>query len=238
MPTHACRASWRSCLLRDDIRVGQSAWVRTDAMVRDAHSGALAQCVRCGLNEVYLGIERPDGESLAALHKTSGVAHAREALRILHGQFPEVLAIGSFIYGLPGDSPRTIRAIHRLVSELDLDQFFFIPLTPLPGTAEWRPEFWDATGERFREFNFLPTGRPHGRHAELERALLWSLLTNWPWARVRGYLRNLLPGDERRRRVQWRLAARGARVHLRRLFHNALGGGEEFGMVFPRWYES
>ncbi|MCX6890409.1 MAG: radical SAM protein, partial [Verrucomicrobia bacterium] len=225
-------------LLRDGIHVGQSAWVRTDAMVRDAHSGALAHCVRSGLNEVYLGIERPDGESLSSLHKTSGVEHAREALHILRSQFPEVLAIGSFIYGLPGDSPRTIRAIHRFVSELDLDQFFFIPLTPLPGTSEWRTELWDPTGESFREYNFLPTGRPHGRHAELERALLWSLLTHWPWTRVRGYLRGLLPGDARRRRVQWRLAVRGAQVHLRRMLHNALGGGHEFGMVFPRWYES
>ena len=85
---------------------------------------------------------------------------------------------------------------------------------------------------------FLPTGRPHGRHAELERALLWSLLTNWPWARVRGYLQRLLSGDERRRRVQWRLTARGARVHLRRLFLNALGVGDAWGMVFPQWYES
>jgi len=38
--------------------------------------------------------------------------------------------------------------------------------------------------------------------------------------------------------VQWRLAVRGAQVHLRRMLHNALGGGHEFGMVFPRWYES
>jgi anaerobic magnesium-protoporphyrin IX monomethyl ester cyclase len=225
-------------LLRDGIRIGQSAWVRTDAMVRDGRSGALENCVRSGLNEVYLGIERPDGESLAALHKTSGVADAREALRILRGQFPEVLAIGSFIYGLPGDSPQTIRAIHRLVSELELDQFFFIPLTPLPGTAEWRAELWDPTGERFREFNFLPTGRPHGRHAELERALLWSLLTNWPWARVRGYFGQAFGGDPRRRRVQRRLAFRGAHVHLRRLLRNALGGADQFGLVFPRWYES
>jgi anaerobic magnesium-protoporphyrin IX monomethyl ester cyclase len=225
-------------LLRDGIRVGQSAWVRTDAMVRDARSGALGNCVRSGLNEVYLGIERPDSESIACLHKTSGVADAREALRILRDQFPEVLAIGSFIYGLPGDSPQTIWAIHRLVSELGLDQFFFIPLTPLPGTADWRAELWDPTGERFREFSFLPTGRPHGRHAELERALLWSLLTNWPWARVRNYLHHWLGGDARRRRVQWRLAVRGARVHLNRGIRNALGGEDSFGMVFPRWYES
>lgn len=225
-------------MLRDNIRVGQSAWVRTDALVRDARSGALDNSVRSGLNEVYLGIERPDNESVKSLHKTSGVADAIEALRLLREQYPAVLAIGSFIYGLPGDSPQTIRAIHRLVSKLDLDQFFFIPLTPLPGTAGWRAELWDSTGEQFREFSFLPTGRPHGRHAELERALLWSLLTNWPRARVRNYLRHLFGGDPRRRRVQCRLAVRGARVHLHRLLRNAMGGDTNFGMVLPSWYES
>jgi radical SAM superfamily enzyme YgiQ (UPF0313 family) len=192
-------------------------------VVRDARSGALANCIRAGLNEVYLGIERPDSESIAALHKTSGVADAREALRILRGQFPEVLAIGSFIYGLPGDSPQTIRAIHRFVTELELDQFFFLPLTPLPGTAGWRPELWDPSGERF---------------ANLERALLWSMLTNWPWARVRGYLRPWLGGHARRRRVQWRLTARATKVYLTRVLRDVLGSSDEFGLIFPSWYEN
>jgi anaerobic magnesium-protoporphyrin IX monomethyl ester cyclase len=225
-------------MLREDLRVGQSAWVRTDALVRDANSGALASCVRAGLNEVYLGIERPDAAGLASLHKTSGVEDARAALEILRSRFPEVLAVGSFIYGLPGDSPAAVRAIHRLAVDLDLDQFFFIPLTPLPGTAGWRSELWDPTGEAFREFNFLPTGRPHGRHAELERALLWSLLTNWPLARWRGYVRQLFCRDRRRRRVGRRLALRGARFHLDRLLKRALGGHDELGLIFPRWYES
>jgi len=225
-------------LLRDGIRVGQSAWVRADAMVRDARSGALGNCVRAGLNEVYLGIERPDSESLASLHKTSGVADAQEALRILRQQFPEVLAIGSFIYGLPGDSPRTIRAIHRFVTELELDQFFFIPLTPLPGTEGWRPELWDPSGESFREFSFLPAGRPHGRHAELEHALLWSMLANWRWARVRGYLLPWLGGQTRRRRVQWRLTARATRVYLTRVLCDIFGTSDGLGLIFPRWYES
>jgi radical SAM superfamily enzyme YgiQ (UPF0313 family) len=224
-------------MLREGLRVGQSAWVRTDALVRDARSGALASCVRAGLNEVYLGIERADAASLAALHKTSGVAEARAALEILREQFPAVLAIGSFIYGLPGDSPRAVRAIHRLAIELGLDQFFFIPLTPLPGTQGWRSELWDPTGERFREFNFLPTGRPHGRYAALERALLLSLLLNWPPARLGGWLRRLFCGDARKRRVHRRLHARAARFHLGRLLNRALGGGDDLGLVFPRWYE-
>jgi hypothetical protein len=224
-------------MLREGIQVGQSAWVRTDALVRDAGSGALANCVRAGFNEAYLGIERPDEASLTALHKTSGVADARAALQVLRERFPEVLAVGSFIYGLPGDSPRAVRAIHQLAIELGLDQFFFIPLTPLPGTAEWRPELWDPSGKRFREFNFLPTGHPHGRLGALERALLFSLLFNWPPARLRGWLQRLFASDPRKRRVHRRLHARAARFHLGRLLRNALGGSDQLGLVFPRWYE-
>ena len=224
-------------MLREGIRVGQSAWVRTDALVRDAGSGALEACVRSGLNEMYLGIERPDGESLSALHKTSGVADAREALRILRERFPEVLAVGSFIYGLPGDTPAAIRGIHRLATELELDQFFFIPLTPLPGTSGWRPELWDPTGESFREFNFLPSGRPHGRHAELERALLFSILFIWPPARLRAWWHKLNSPDPRKRRVHRRLHARAIRYHLGGLM-KTLTGNRGAGMIFPRWYES
>jgi anaerobic magnesium-protoporphyrin IX monomethyl ester cyclase len=224
-------------LLREDLSLGQSAWARTDALVRDAQSGALANCVGAGLNELYLGIERPDPASLAGLHKTSGLDHARQALAILRQDFPEVLAIGSFIYGLLGDSPATVRQIHRLAIELGLDQFFFIPLTPLPGTAGWRPELWDATGEHFREFNFLPSGQPHGHYAALERALFFSLLFNWPPARVRGWGRRLLCRDPRKRRVHRRLHARAARFHANWLLRRLFGGEETWGMVFPKWYE-
>jgi radical SAM superfamily enzyme YgiQ (UPF0313 family) len=224
-------------LLMEGLHVGQSAWVRTDALVRDAGSGALDRCVRAGLDEVYLGIERPDASSLASLHKSSEVQHARQALGILRSRFPQVLAIGSFIYGLPGDTPAQIHAIHRLAIQLELDQFFFIPLTPLPGTPGWRAELWDPSGERFREFSFLPTGRPHGRHAVLERALGWSLLTYWPPARLRNYFHQWLCPDRRRRSVSWRLAARGARFHLSRLRARLFGGQDAMGMVFPRWYE-
>jgi len=224
-------------LLRDGLHLGQAAWMRTDALVRDADSGALKHCVRAGLNEVYLGIERPDGESLEALGKTSGVAQARRAMQLLLERFPEVLAIGSFIYGLPGDTPASVRAIHRLAIDLDLDQFFFIPLTPLPGTDGWRPELWDATGERFREFNFLPSGRPHGRHAALERALMLSMLFNWSLPRLRAYARRLFNCDPRKRRVSWRLIGRGAAFQLRQIGKLLWGGSRDCGLVFPAWYE-
>jgi radical SAM superfamily enzyme YgiQ (UPF0313 family) len=225
-------------LLCDGLCVGQSAWVRTDGLVRDAASGALENCVRAGLNEVYLGIERADPQSLSSFHKTSSVHHAREAMHILTTEFPQVLAIGSFIYGLPGDTPATIRAIHRLAVELQLDQFFCIPLTPLPGTAGWRPELWDPTGRRFRSFNFLPSAELPGRNAALERALLLSILFNWHPARLRAWFRHLLAGDARKRRVSWRLIGRGAQFHVKRLARRLVAGDDDCGLIFPVWYES
>jgi radical SAM superfamily enzyme YgiQ (UPF0313 family) len=225
-------------MLGEGLRLGQSAWVRTDALVRDSRSGALATVVASGLNEVYLGIERPTTESLTALGKTSGTEHAREAVKILRDQFPEVLRVGSFIYGLPGDSTATVRSIHRFTFELGLDVFFIIPLTPLPGTALWDPALWDDTGERFREFNFLPTGRPHGHLAALERAFLLSVLTTWPPARIRSWMESLFLAPPRRRRIHHRLEFRAAVFHLATAFNLLLGGDKGCGLVFPRWYES
>ena len=223
-------------MLREGLQVGQSAWVRTDALVRDARSGALDECVRSGLNELYLGIERPDAASLAALRKTAGLDDAHEALRILRRRFPQVLVVGSFIYGLPGDSAATVRAIHRLTIDLGLDVFFFIPLTPLPGTPAWEASLWDASGERFREFNFLPAGRPHARYAALERALLLSILFTWPPARIKAWFESFFWAP-RKRRVHRRLEWRAGLFHLRCLVGPLLSGRDACGMVFPSWYE-
>jgi anaerobic magnesium-protoporphyrin IX monomethyl ester cyclase len=223
-------------MLHEGLVVGQSAWVRADAIVRDVADGTLATCVRAGLNEVYLGLERPDDASLDGLGKRSRVEHAREALRILRSDFPDVLTVGSFIYGLPGDTPDHMRAIHRFALELELDQFFCIPLTPLPGTAGWRQEFWDPTGERFREFSFLPGHDPASPNAPLERALRRSAMFYWPRQRLRLTARRLTNTNPRRRRVGWHLFARGARFQAAAALNRALGRPPTSGLSFPAWY--
>lgn len=227
-------------LLRDNLRVGQSAWLRTDALVRDAASGALAACVRAGLNEVHLGIERADADGLRRLRKTAAVEDARRALDLLHREFPEVFVTGSFIYGLPGDTPATMRDLFRLSVELGLDLAFFIPFTPLPGTTGWRPELWDPTGERFRDFDFLPPSPSNGATRALDRELTRLALLHWPPTRLRNYARQLASPRARQRRVHWRLLGRAARFHLTNLVHEYVGGGRRGGggMSFPAWYES
>ena len=225
-------------LLRAGLRLGQSAWARADTIVRDAASGALATCVDSGLNELYLGVERPDPSGLATLCKHLDPGRTREAMRILRARFPGVCVVGSFIYGLPGDTPALMRAIHRMAGELDLDQFFFIPLTPLPGTPGWRSDMWDPTGEAFRRFNFLPTANRRGRLAELERALALSVLLHWHPARIAAHLRKLCLREARRRRVTWHLVSRAATFQIRRFMEATFGWTPTDGLIFPAWYEN
>jgi len=230
-------AELAEALLRANLVVGQSAWVRADGIVRDARSGALATMVRSGLNEVYVGVERPDNDGLQAVHKSTTIPVLREAFAILARDFPEVFTLGTFIYGLPGDTPATVRASVRLAHELPMDQTFFIPLTPLPGTPFWRDEFWDDTGENFRDFNFLPSATRSGARRDLEWALLCASLFHWTPARIRNYAGGLRRGGARKRRVTMRLTARSAWFAAHGLLRGLLTG-QRAGMVFPRWYES
>jgi radical SAM superfamily enzyme YgiQ (UPF0313 family) len=230
-------AELSEALLREDIRVGQSAWVRADCLVRDAKSGALDSMVRGGLNEVYVGVERPDDMALRAVNKTQTIPVVREAFQILSREYPDVFTLGTFIYGLPGDTPDTVRAIFRLAHELEMDHAFFIPLTPLPGTSYWSDDMWDDTGESFRDFNFLPSATRPGARRELEWALLGAAALQWTPARLRTLARSLGSRSHRRRRVTLRLAARSVWFAAHGMLRGLLTG-HRAGMLFPRWYET
>ena len=193
--------------------------------------------MRGGLNEVYIGVERPDDAGLQAAHKSTTLPVVREAFEILAREHPQVFTLGTFVYGFPDDTPQTVRAIFHLSHELKMNHAFFIPLTPLPGTPFWRDELWDGTGENFRDFNFLPSAtRPDSRH-DLEWALLFASAFQWTPARIGAYLRNFRCGDARKRRITARLAIRATWFAAHGMLRGLLTG-HRAGMVFPRWYES
>ena len=224
-------------LARENLVVGQSAWMRADGIVRDAASGALDACIRSGLNEVYIGVERPDSAGLEAVHKNSTLEHVREAFRILSRDHPQVFTVGTFIYGLPGDTPRTARQIYRLSLELEMDKAFFIPLTPLPGTPFWTPELWDASGERFRDFGFLPSAARAGARSALDWTLLASAALDWNANRLRSYARGFCNGNPRKRRMTWRIFSRSTAFVAGGILRGILKGRGGSGMVFPSWYD-
>ncbi|HLP75582.1 MAG TPA: radical SAM protein, partial [Candidatus Paceibacterota bacterium] len=222
-------------LLRENLAIGQSAWMRADCIVRDARSGALDASVGSGLNEVYIGVERADTAGLKTVHKNSGIEEVRAAFDILLRDHPQVFTVGTFIYGLPGDTPADIRRLYRLSLELGMDKAFFIPLTPLPGTPFWNPQLWDATGRRFREFGFLPSLK-RGERSALDWTLFLSFALDWNLNRIAGYARGIFSRDARKRRMTRRIFSRSTRFVTDGVISRLFRGGN--GMVLPPWYES
>lgn len=233
-PRTAARLS--ELLLRENRIIGQSAWVRADYVARDDASGALRLCCQSGWNEAYLGIERLEPAELARLGKGNLNGEATCALEIVHAKYPEVVTVGSFIYGLPSDTVESVRSLFRSAEQLPLDEVFFIPFTPLPGTPYWRPQMWDSTGEKFRTFDFLPRPGSDEAMAELSSEIAWSYLFCWPRQRVRRLLAALLARNARRRGITWHIFQRTIPVMFPAAFHRRLQSTG--GMFYPAWYEN
>lgn len=225
-------------LLRERRHIGQSAWVRADYVLRDQASGALQVCCDAGLNELYLGIERLDHRDLSRLGKGIFDGEPVRALQMLDTNFPDVFTVGTFIYGLEGDTQQSVRSLFHRAHQLPLDEVFFIPLTPLPGTPYWRPEMWDPTGQKFRSFDFLP--RPNGNAglARLTSAVAWSYLAAWPWPRARRMLKGLFASNPRRRRITHNIVHRTVPLMLASVSGKSHRAGSTRGMYYPDWYES
>ncbi len=222
-------------MLSAGMTLGQSAWVRADCLTRDHRSGALRESVASGLNEIYVGLERQDDDGMQYLNK-QGRVDAAEILQVIAEEYPGVVTVGSFIYGIPGDTPEKVRVAFRAAHELPLDQLFFIPLTPLPGTPYWNSKHWDASGKYFRQFSFLPEPRS-GTLGELTTALCGSVLTAWPPQRVWRFTKNIFSTDQRRRSISRHLTRRTFPFMLKAICSRP-GTGERWMMRTPRWYES
>lgn len=233
-PRAACTAA--DLLVASGIRIGQSAWMRADCVLRDLKSGTLDACVRSGLNEVYIGVERLAREELVALKKDAAREEVTAALVELRRRYPEVFVVASVIYGLEHDTNSSVRRLSRDAYRLPVDEIFFIPQTPLPGTSAWRPDMWDPNGGRFRDFDFLPRPDGDARLASLTRSLYWSMYFGWSPQRLGNWARGLLSSNARRRRLTRRLLGREMPFVASNLARSLMGRPPR-GMRVPGWYE-
>lgn len=221
-------------LLKNKLTIGQSAWTRADYILRDDESGALRQCTRAGLNEAYIGVERLDPQELATLGKGNLHHEVERAAGLLYECHPQLVTFGSLIYGIPGDTPDSVRALFLAAAKLPLDELFFIPFTPLPGTPAWSESMWDETGRAFRAFDFIPGDQQ--QTAELSSVIARSYLFDWPSPRRNRMLSDLFSRNRRRRGIALNIFGRAIPLMLSAGFKfRAKGGG---AMMFPAWYEN
>lgn len=221
-------------LLKENRAIGQSAWMRADYILRDHDSGALQLCSRAGWNEAYIGIERLDARELAALGKGNLHHQVECAAQLLHNSYSGVTTFGSLIYGLPGDTPESVRKLFHAAKKLPIDHTFFIPFTPLPGTPAWNAQMWDSTGQSFRTFDFL-LGDQTETH-NLTSVIARSYLFHWSMPRLKSVIFGLTNADSRRRGICRHILWRSTPLMFSAGFQRRRSQAR--GMFFPAWYES
>ena len=95
---------------------------------------------KINVRSIFVGFESGDPKCLAAIRKGISLATIKKAASLLNKY--RVWITGSFILGLPGETPETLRKTLNLIEEISsldyIHRIHFQTFTPLPGSLAWR----------------------------------------------------------------------------------------------------
>src|SRR5688572_10728066 len=107
----------------------------------------LAAMRRARIRGALVGVESVTPEGLKAVFKNFNEAGEGLVTRLKAFRAADVHVLGSFIFGLPTDTPETFAATADLAQRAEVSFAQFVMLTPLPGTldfAKWEREATDV----------------------------------------------------------------------------------------------
>jgi len=232
-------------MVRRNMQVMASAWMRADCIVRDEKLGILKKQVKSGLRRAIIGVERIRDVDLRRFGKHNNAPDVTaEAFAILRKNYPEVDTIGTFIYGVWEETEESIAGLLEYAAAQRMDYSFFIPVTPNPGTPV-RDEAVRRNAievDDLRAYNFIT---PVMRSKDLTAARLQDIFHKhaalW-WIRdgARGIRRLLFERDARKRGVRRALFRHGLRVFNSALWNRITrrDGNPALHFVVPSWYNS
>jgi anaerobic magnesium-protoporphyrin IX monomethyl ester cyclase len=162
----------------DDIFTPNKKWVHEfcDAMEKE-HPEMVWSCYtrlnlvdlellkhmkKAGCWNIFYGIEAGDDELLKNIRKLMTVEQMKKAVRWTQEAGIEIR--GSFMIGLPGETPEKARKTIDLAIELEPDYAQFSITTPYPGTQLWdNYEKFGTLDKTFKDYHgWSPVFVPHG----------------------------------------------------------------------------
>ncbi|MCJ7776753.1 MAG: radical SAM protein [Sedimentisphaerales bacterium] len=233
-------------LLKRDMKIQQTAWLRADYIVRDEELGILEKAVRAGLCQVMIGVERSDEVSLKQLKKHSnGPDITAKAFEIFRKKYPTVFTIGSVIFGLWEETKDSLDELSKYQYKVGMDYCFFIPLTPNPGTEVYEDArkrgVIEVTDRRAYNFH-TPVMRTKRFTAKQLERLYFRLMFRISVERIIYHLRKLFAlRDKRRRRVFKSLFKYGRQIATRYIVNRLRHPFNNKPTVYsrkPAWYDS
>lgn len=140
--------------------------VQFNCAIRTGHTSdeMLAKLKQAGALMVSMGIESAD-PSMMARHKAGVTLEAvRQTVRQIHAA--GLRAKGLFIFGMPGETPETVKVTSDFILSLDLDEMNMTKFSPLHGAPIWDECVSGSSGEMIEDwrlmnclnFVFLPEG--------------------------------------------------------------------------------
>lgn len=146
--------------------------------IRTGHTSdeMLAKLKQAGALMVSMGIESADPEMMAR-HKAGVTLDAvKKTVEQIHAA--GLRAKGLFIFGMPGETPETIRATSDFILSLDLDEMNMTKFSPLHGAPIWDECVSGQSGdfvEDWRLMNCLNfVFKPHGFESREQMDALYN----------------------------------------------------------------
>ena len=164
----------------DDILTLNKAWVHDfcEAMVKEkmdivwscytrldlVDEPTLKDMKRAGCWNIFFGIEAGSQELLDNIKKKMTIQQMADQVKL--AKKCGIAVRGSFMIGLPGETPEKARETIQFAIDVDPDYAQFTITTPYPGTELWKTAEQFGTLDRnqnFTNFNeWLPVFVPHG----------------------------------------------------------------------------
>jgi pyruvate-formate lyase-activating enzyme len=96
----------------------------------------IAKCVAAGADQIFIGLENINSDSLEAVKKRQNRIEDYRAMFLAWKAYPVVITCG-YILGFPNDTKESIlRDVETIKRELPIDTVYLNYLTPLPGSED------------------------------------------------------------------------------------------------------
>ena len=149
-----------------DLLIEKPLGIQWNCAIRTGHTSdeMLAKLKQAGVLMVSMGIESAD-PAMMERHKAGvTLAAVQDTVRQIHAA--GMRAKGLFIFGMPGETPETVRTTSDFILSLELDEMNMTKFSPLHGAPIWDECVSGVSGDMIEDwrlmnclnFVFLPHG--------------------------------------------------------------------------------
>jgi radical SAM superfamily enzyme YgiQ (UPF0313 family) len=138
-----------------DLLIEKPLGVQWNCAIRTGHTSdaMLAKLKQAGVVMVSMGIESAD-PAMMERHKAGVTLDAvRDTVRQIHAA--GLRAKGLFIFGMPGETPETVKTTSDFILSLDLDEMNMTKFSPLHGAPIWDECASGAGGEMIEDWRLM-----------------------------------------------------------------------------------